>query len=154
MVLVSCLPPVVRCRLRCLFSRTTHVSSFRTGTMSDAPNKIDRANCGPDIPTKLPAQSPSKFQLLRIDLVILACLAGCLLWDRLMYAAGYRIMSDLRLYGLFAALGALVLAIVLLTSLARSRRRGFTQDGIRFLVQFVVALSSMTCCQQEEPSMV
>jgi len=122
--------------------------------MSDAPNKIDRANCGPDIPAKLPSQSPSNFQLLRIDLVILTCLAGCLLWDRLMYAAGYRIISDLRLYGPCAVLGGLVLTILLLVRLARSRRSGLTLAGIRILVLFVVALYLMTRFQQEDPFMV
>src|SRR5207244_3404474 len=70
-----------------------------------------------------------------------------------MYAAGYRIISDLRLYGPCAVLGGLVLTILLLVRLARSRRSGLTLAGIRFLILVVVALYLKTRFQREDPFM-
>lgn len=89
------------------------------------------------VPPQLPCESQSKTRLLLVDLIIVAFVGGCVLWDRAIYAAGYRINEEVQHFGAGPLVGALVLATVLLCRLVLLRRDGLALAAIRLAILLV-----------------
>src|SRR5690242_15764003 len=89
------------------------------------------------VPPQLPCESQSKTRLLLVDLIIVAFVGGCVLWDRAIYAAGYRINEEVQHFGAGPLVGAMVLATVLLCRLVLLRRDGLALAAIRLAILLV-----------------
>ena len=93
----------------------------------------------PETQTELSPQLRLKLRSLRVELAGVAFLGGCILWDRFMYAAGYRIDEEFQHFTNIPFLCTTILVVVLSCRLVLLRRGGLALAAVRFAILLVVA---------------